>query len=304
MGWPRTAVASGAASVVSGAPQGRHRDSSRRGRGLRAGLAALALIAMAPAGAFAADMPELLRGSYTPTYTSWEGFYFGGQAAYLSGGADFGNATQPLVAYILRNTFIEDTYGVSHWTTLGKRDANSSGFGGFVGYNAQWDDVVLGLEVNYIKTNWQASASDSISRYYPNANGTTYAATVDANASIKLIDYASIRGRAGYTMGRFLPYGLLGFVVGRADILKSATVTETEKLTAPPNTLVGGIGPVTDAENQYGKFIYGYSAGLGLDMALTPNIFVRAEYEYVQFFGLDGLQYYLNNGRVAVGLKF
>jgi hypothetical protein len=129
MGWPRTAVASGAASAVSGASNSRH-------RGLRAGLAALALILMAPAGAIAADMPEFLRGSYSPSYTRWDGFYVGGQAAYLSGGADFGNATQPLVAYILRNTFIENNFGVSNWTTLGRRDANSSGFGGFVGYRA------------------------------------------------------------------------------------------------------------------------------------------------------------------------
>jgi outer membrane immunogenic protein len=248
-------------------------------------------------------MPALLRGSYTPTYTRWEGFYVGGQAAYLSGGANFGNATQPLVAYILRNTFIEDNFGVSNWTTLGKVDANSAGFGGFIGYNAQWDDVVLGLELNYTKTNWQGSSSDSISRFF-DSGGTRYAATVDANASIKLLDYTSIRGRAGYTMGRFMPYGLLGFVVGRADILKSATVTETETTLPLPGVISGGLGPTTKSENQYDKFIYGYSAGLGLDMALTPNIFVRGEYEYVQFFGLGGIQYYLNTARAGVGLKF
>ena len=295
MGWPRTAVASGAASAVSDASNSRH-------RGLRAGLAALALILMAPAGAIAADMPELLRGSYTPTYTRWEGFYFGGQAAYLSGGADFGNATQPLVAYILRNTFIEDTFGVSNWTTLGRRDANSTGFGAFIGYNAQWDDVVLGLEANYTKTNWMASSSDSISRHM-DSGVTRYAATVDASSSIKLIDYTSIRGRAGYVMGHFMPYGMVGLVVGRADIMKSATVTETET-TISTGAVTGGLGPTTDTDNQSGKFIYGYSAGLGLDMALTPNIFVRGEYEYVQFFGLGGLKYYLNTARAAVGLKF
>jgi opacity protein-like surface antigen len=295
MGWPRTAVASGAASAVSDASNSRH-------RGLRAGLAALALILMAPAGAIAADMPELLRGSYTPTYTRWEGFYFGGQAAYLSGGADFGNATQPLVAYILRNTFIEDTFGVSNWTTLGRRDANSTGFGAFIGYNAQWDDVVLGLEANYTKTNWMVSSSDSISRHM-DSGVTRYAATVDASSSIKLIDYTSIRGRAGYVMGHFMPYGMVGLVVGRADIMKSATVTETET-TISTGVVTGGLGPTTDTDNQSGKFIYGYSAGLGLDMALTPNIFVRGEYEYVQFFGLGGLKYYLNTARAAVGLKF
>jgi outer membrane immunogenic protein len=303
MGWLRTSVASGAPSAISGAPHGRHRDSSRRGRGPRAGLAALALILLAPAGAVAADMPEFLRGSFSPSSTRWDGFYVGGQAAYLSGGADFGNATQPLVAYILRNTFIENNFGVSNWTTLGRRDANSSGFGGFVGYNAQWDDVVLGFEVNYIKTNWQALASDSISRFN-DSGGVRYAATIDASSSIKLIDYTSIRGRAGYTMGQFMPYGLVGFVVGRADIMKSATVTETETTLPLPGTLSGGLGPTTKSENQSGKFIYGYSAGLGLDMALTPNIFVRGEYEYVQFFGLGGLKYYLNTARAAVGLKF
>ena len=302
MGWLRTAVASGAASAVSGAPQGRHRDSSRRGRGLRAGLAALALILMAPAGAVAADMPEFLRGSFTPSSSRWDGFYVGGQATYLSGGADFGNATQPLVAYILRNTFIEDTFGVSNWTTLGRRDANSTGFGGFIGYNAQWDDVVLGLEANYTKTNWMASSSDSISRHV-DSGVTRYAATVDASSSIKLIDYTSIRGRAGYVMGHFMPYGMVGLVVGRADIMKSATVTETET-TISTGAVTGGLGPTTDTDNQSGKFIYGYSAGLGLDMALTPNIFVRGEYEYVQFFGLGGLKYYLNTARVGVGLKF
>ena len=100
MGWPRTAVASGAASAVSGASNSRH-------RGLRAGFAALALILMAPAGAVAADMPEFLRGSYSPSYTRWDGFYFGGQAGKTFGTADFSNATGSMVSYILANTELQ-----------------------------------------------------------------------------------------------------------------------------------------------------------------------------------------------------
>jgi outer membrane immunogenic protein len=301
MGWLRTLAISSAASATSDAP--RHPRQDAPCRGLRVGFAALALIIAAPSGAMAADMPEMLRGSYAPAQARWEGFYVGGQAAYLSGGADFGNATQPLVAFILRNTFIEDNFGVSRWTTLGKRDSNSSGFGAFFGYNSQWEDVVLGLEVNYVKTNWQAMASDSISRFN-DSGGVRYAATVDASSSIKLIDYASIRGRAGYMVDQFMPYGLLGFVVGRADIIKSVTVTETETTLPLPGVISGGLGPTTNTEGQSGKIIYGYSAGLGLDVALTPNIFMRAEYEYIQFFGLGGTQFYLNNARAGIGLKF
>jgi outer membrane immunogenic protein len=161
---------------------------------------------------------------------------------------------------------------------------------------------VLGVEANYTKTNWLASSSDSISRHM-DSGSTRYAATVDANSAINLIDYTSIRGRAGYVMGHFMPYALVGFVAGRANITNSATVTETET-DISSGTLTGALAPTTDANSQSAKFIYGYSAGLGLDVALSRNIFLRGEYEYVQFFGLGGMQLYLNTVRVGGGFKF
>src|ERR1700690_2529215 len=106
MGWPRTSVASGAPSAISGASHGRHRDLSRR-RSLRAGLVALALILMAPAGAGAADMPELLRGSYSPRPPPWGGFYFGAQAGKTFGTADFSNSTASMISYILADTELQ-----------------------------------------------------------------------------------------------------------------------------------------------------------------------------------------------------
>ena len=153
MGWPRTAVASGAASAVSGASNSRH-------RGLRAGLAALALILMAPAGAVAADMPEFLRGSFTPSSTRWDGFYFGGQAGKTFGSADFGNADNSLVSYMLANTELQSI--VSNFTTLPKGSTGSPSYGGFVGYNWQWDDVVLGGELNYNHMSIGIGAHDTL----------------------------------------------------------------------------------------------------------------------------------------------
>ena len=73
---------------------------------------------MAPAGALAADMPEFLRGSYTPTYTRWDGFYFGGQAGRSYGQSDFGNATQPHGRLYPAQHELQNI--VSNWTTLAK----------------------------------------------------------------------------------------------------------------------------------------------------------------------------------------
>ena len=119
MGWPTTSGDFSAASAISAAPPTRRRDSSRRGRGLRAAFATLALILTAPAGAVAADMPEFLRGSYSPSYTRWDGFYFGGQAGKTFGSADFGNADNSLVSYILANTELQD-HCLPNCTTLPK----------------------------------------------------------------------------------------------------------------------------------------------------------------------------------------
>src|SRR5450756_1045177 len=153
MGWPRTAVASGVASAVSGA-------SNSRARGPRAGLAALALILMAPAGAIAADMPEFLRGSYSPSSSRWDGFYVGGQAGKTFGTADFSNGTGSMVSYMLANTELQPI--VSDWTTLSKSSTGSRSFGGFIGYNFQWDDVVLGAELNYNRMSLGTAAQDTV----------------------------------------------------------------------------------------------------------------------------------------------
>ncbi|MBX6328043.1 MAG: porin family protein [Pseudolabrys sp.] len=276
----------------------------RRLRIMLRGLAIGAAVAAMPAGGAAAggwlDAP--LRGSLFDGYALWEGFYVGGHASYVSGGADFSNVTQSVVADALRNTSLDSTFGISSWSLLGKSDSNGSGFGGFLGYNWQWDDVVLGLEANYTKADWSAVSANSVSAQMTSGT-TTHDVTVDARSSIKLIDYASLRGRAGYATGHFLPYGLIGFVVGRADIATSATITDTQTdNSASPPTVTTVVNQASD--NRSDKFIYGYSIGAGLDVALAPNVFVRGEYERIQFFGLGGLSLYLNNIRGGLAVRF
>jgi outer membrane immunogenic protein len=271
-------------------------------------LCAVAVVMGLARPALAQDF-DVLRGSESvgpAAFTNWSGFYAGGHAAYVSGGANFAQATGPLIAYVLRNTTVEDTFNISSWQVLGKSDATTTGFGGFAGYNSQWTNVILGVEANYTKAQWYGSSTDTLSRRM-DSGGTTYNVAVTGTSSIKLNDYGSLRARAGYVMGRFMPYGFVGLAIGQADITKSAVVSDTE-VSDSTGLVTGCLGTLpscsqtnTDSRSQ---FIFGYSGGLGLDMALTQNVFVRAEYEYIQFTGLGGLDLYLNNVRLGGGFKF
>jgi opacity protein-like surface antigen len=252
---------------------------------------------------------DVLRGSQSvgpAAFTNWSGFYAGGHAAYADGGANFAQATGPLISFLLRNTTVEQNFNISAWQVLGKSDSTTTGFGGFVGYNSQWANVILGVEANYTKAQWFGSSTDSLARRM-DSGGTTYNVSVDGTSSIKLNDYGTLRARAGYVMGNFMPYGFVGFAIGRADITKSATVSDTE-VSDSTGLVIGCLGTLpacsqTDTDSR-SQFIYGYSAGLGMDWALTQNIFLRGEYEYIQFTGIGGLDLYLNNVRVGGGFKF
>src|SRR5438093_10943070 len=73
-----------------------------------------AMMLGAPAGAQAADMPDLpiLRGGFTerPTTVNWQGYYIGGQGGYGSSDEDFGRfpSAGPLMAALLACTTCED----------------------------------------------------------------------------------------------------------------------------------------------------------------------------------------------------
>ena len=108
----------------------------------------VAVMCGAASVAQAADMPDLpfLRGSFTEGLTSarvnWQGFYVGGQASYGS----VTSKVAPGANSDLQATFIPPA-GVSlQLAPLPSAHSNTTGFGGFVGYNSQWEDVVLGFE--------------------------------------------------------------------------------------------------------------------------------------------------------------
>jgi hypothetical protein len=181
-------------------------------------------------GALADANAPYLRGSNAydfefSGYTRWSGPYAGGQATYSSVGADFSNTTQSLVAFILRNSNLEDMGHVSQWQILDRKNTSGTSYGGFIGYNWQWDQIVLGAELNVNRPTFTVATTGNLSRIVSPGEGFTYSTTIDGSASVRITDYGTIRGRAGYATGIFLPYAALGVAVARAQVQRSATVT-------------------------------------------------------------------------------
>jgi len=222
-----------------------HLDPARIAR--LCGAAALIAAAIAPR-AFAADMPEtILRGSTysepSADYMRWDG---------VSLGATFGwtNATVDFTDAFAAGTNTKDS-------------TNSAQFGGFLGYNTQWETLVLGIEGAYNRFNTLETSATSGAQ----------------SASYKLVDYGTLRGRAGYAFGQFLPYAFLGGAIGRVNYNTPSGVRDN-------------------------AFTPGFEAGLGLDVAILPNVFVRAEYEYVLFAPVGDTRSGISTARAGVGIRF
>jgi outer membrane immunogenic protein len=104
-----------------------------------------------------------LRGSAQPpapvlsvgpaTFARWSGFYFGGNVSLGSATSDFSNAARPLVQFSLQHTTLEDQVHPSDFQVLGRGSAVAAGGGAFLGYNTQWQNLVLGVEATYTHTN-------------------------------------------------------------------------------------------------------------------------------------------------------
>jgi outer membrane immunogenic protein len=258
-------------------------------------------------GARAADLP-FLRGGFTDGLTSshvnWEGFYVGGQAGYGSSDESFNGSTQTMLAALLSNNIIGSEMGVSQWNLgFGKQSSRSSAFGAFAGYNEQWDDVVLGLEASYMHGSLGGTATTTkgpLVSTSPLSDGFFHKVTVASQSAISISDMATFRGRAAYAWGCFLPYAFAGFALGNADISRSVTVYDSASTAITGPFSLPAVLTATDALHNH--LVYGYSAGLGVDINLIGGLFMRAEWEYVRFTAQVDTN--INTVRAGLGYKF
>jgi outer membrane immunogenic protein len=271
-------------------------------------IAGLAMLGLVQAASAADYRDPVLRGSQwdasIPHYRDWSGFYVGGHIGYSSATADFEGEGSSLIADILRLSDIEAEFNVSQWVSPGGH-GNGTPLGIFFGYNWQSEDTVFGVDVTYSRASINAGGTDTLARRVTTAATRTFDVEASATMAAKITDLVSIRGRGGVSIGAFLPYATLGVAVARLDIVNRATVTRQElDMTNNPPTNIGGLIIESADASKKGAFAFGLSAGLGFDWEIIPQLFLRAEYEYLAFAPVEDINISIHTARAGVGVKF
>jgi outer membrane immunogenic protein len=254
-----------------------------------------------------------LRGSIQPQQQSsaqlWDGVYVGALGGYSSGtvGKTKGYSN---IAPTLYGTEIDAFGGLQQALVSPSRAMSSSSIGGFVGYNSTWEDAVVGIEADYMRTNLKTNSHLDYGLLISGKGTppTQYPIGATLDTASKITDIATLRGRVGYAMGNALPFLTMGVAFGHGQF-SNKTVFVADKITgtAPTTvqtTIYGALNPLTGGYTNRDKFAAGLALGAGVDYAFTSAVFLRAEYQYIKFSSFGGGQVAINNARAGVAAKF
>jgi opacity protein-like surface antigen len=256
--------------------------------------------------AHAADLPVLRGGITDPlssTSVNWQGFYVGGQGGYGSSDTNLSGSNSDLAAAAVGSSIVGSQMGVAQWSLpLDSQSSRTVAYGGFAGYNWQWTDAVLSFEASYLHGKFGdiSIASQSVASPSRLSDNLFHFVTATSSSSIAISDMATIRGRAAYAFGCFLPYAFAGVALGNANISRIFTAQDSVG-----TVFLGGYVPLQSFRASNGvndHLIYGYAGGLGMDVDLTAGFFLRAEWEYLRF--TSSLDTSINTVRGGLGYKF
>ncbi len=203
----------------------------------------------------AAVAPAASAGPLSPPPSgpvNWTGFDLGFQAGFAWGHSGLGFAGyDSFAASAVTNSVIS-----SHYGAIG---------GAHAGYNYQIGQFVVGVE---------GSVDLTSSLYEANFPGAFGGSSVLASTPSYV--QGSIRGRFGYAFDRALIYATAGFATG--DV-------KTAYQLSGNNSQNGGInaGNIVYGSNLFTNFPVGWTAGGGVEYAITDQWSVRGEYRYTSF---------------------
>jgi outer membrane immunogenic protein len=175
----------------------------------------------------------------------WSGFYVGGQLGWGYANAEStDSAPDPFTPQLLDALNYDQT---------GSRITG----GAQAGWQRQWGHLVAGAEVAYTSLRFDGSSLSPLSALSPEV-------IPPVSRSVELRDIVTFTGRLGYADDRMLAYVKAGWA--NADISASYSTPGTGVV----------LSSSSGREN-------GWTAGVGADYALLPNLFVGIEYNYMNF---------------------
>jgi outer membrane immunogenic protein len=224
---------------------------------LKFGIVGVAFVASVSSG-LAADLPIVTKAP--PLVWSWTGFYGG---VHAGGGffADDPSAT----ARFQRFTGGGNTPHPLQTGVLGDSE-RSFGLGGVqFGYNYQMNQWLIGVETDFSGVSLRRELVSPLLAEGP--------ATFQSRGTEQLRWLGTVRARAGFVQGPWLLYVTGGFAYGQTEGDFSGVVTGP-----------GPVGTFTVLQNTTTTKT-GWTAGGGIEYAVTPKFRIKTEYQYVS---LDG----------------
>lgn len=279
----------------------------------RSGLGGLVLAALlASSGAHAADY---LRGAYgghqgvepvgAPKNggVDWAGVYVGGHAGMTNMQSNSSRFNSALVQGAgLPNTTL--TGMLTTMTNFRNVEKRGTTFGVFAGANYLWDDIVLGVEADYSRNG--ADATSRIGPYTSTVDsaGSRWTLQGSATARSRVSNWGTVRGRVGWAAGFFMPYLTAGMAVASVDGLTTTSGTWQQSNLNLPGIPVIASGTFSSRAGRE-SIAYGGVLGAGVDVSLFSNMFLRAEWQHIQFAtNSNRPSITMNTARVAGGVKF
>lgn len=230
--------------------------------------ASAALVAglLTAGAAQAGDLP-----APTPPAVNWSGAYAGVQAGWTFSVIDQNGFTSafstPLQSYACAGGFCD-----------GKRDAFAGGL--TAGYNKQYaNGTVLGVEADIAMSGLDGDFDFAGTA----ALSDTQRLASSGNIRLYTPFIGTARLRLGYALGRVLPFATAGVAVTYSTLdINSINVLEVQP--APGSWVPAGGGAVS-----YGgsAFTLGWTAGGGIEYALTDTWSAKADYLYTSLVSSD-----------------
>jgi outer membrane immunogenic protein len=229
-------------------------------------LGAVALIAIGAAPALAADLPVYTKAPPPEVVYNWTGFYIGGNLGW-AGERVSNNYLAPGPG--APGFIAQDQAVISADSSNSFRSSNVT-FGAEAGYNYQFNRIgLIGGEIDINRLGFR----DSANVVFP----TPFAGPVNSSTSNSMGWLATARARVGVILkDRLLVYGTGGVAVVNRGF------SETNVF----NPVLSNAG--VDTIN-LGQTQVGWTAGAGVEYAITDNWSVKGEYLHVGLPNLNGV---------------